>query len=291
MSSRCPIFAQILAGLDPTEFARCADAFAGARAPRGPSAYEHFLALCLNQLTHRESLRDLVTYLGARAGRSDHLGFRQRPTRSGLAYANAHRDWRVFAAVAEVLMRRAQRLAGEAPPAELPAVVLALDASLIELSLALYPWARRQPTEASVKLHTRLSLRGNLPVWSAVTEATVPDQKALDWIPKQPGAFYVLDRDYLDFSRLAPLHAAGAFFVVRAKRHVRFRVTASRPVDKATGLRCDQTIVRTTRWSRRHVDFPLRRVRLRDAERQLTLVLLTNDFTLSLLASMAPRSV
>jgi hypothetical protein len=281
MSSRCPVFVQILAGLDPTEFARCAQPFASARAPRGPSAYEHFLALCLHQLTQRESLRDLVTCLAARAGRGYHLGFRQRLTRSGLAYANAHRDWRIFAAVAALLMRRAQRLLGTAAPrADAPAVVMALDASLIELSLALFPWARRQPTEASVKLHTLFEVRRQVPVWNAVSEARVPDQKALGWIPIQPGAFYVLDRGYLDFSRLAPLHAAGAFFVVRSKCHVRFRVTASRPVDKATGLRCDQTIVLTTRWSRRHVDFPLRRVRLRDAERQLTLVLLTNDFTL-----------
>lgn len=282
MSSRSPVFAQLLNGLDPAEFARCADAFSGPRIPRGPSPYEHFLALCLHQLTRRESLRDLVTTLQARAGRCYHLGLRQPPTRTGLAYANHHRDWRIFAAVAQVLARRAQRLAEANPACDplLPEVAMALDSSLIELSLSLFPWAKRQAGEASVKLHTLLNLRGNVPVWTAVSDSCVPDLKALDWIPKLPGAFYVLDRGYLDFSRLAALHAAGAFFVVRSKCHVRFRVTGSRTVDKTTGLRCDQTIRLTTRWSRRFFDEPLRRVRLRDEENRLTLVLLTNNFAL-----------
>jgi hypothetical protein len=279
MSSRCPVFAQILGGLDPTEFARCAAPFAGARPPRGPSAYDHFLALCFHQLTHRESLRDLVTCLQARPERAYHLGFRSRLTRSGLAYANAHRDWRVFAAVAHVLMRRVQRLLPATAAAE-PALAFALDASLVDLSLALFPWARRQPREAAVKLHTLLHLRSQVPVWSAVTEAAVPDLKALDDLPVWPGAFYVMDRGYLDFSRLAPLHEAGAYFVVRSKRHVSFRVLASRPVDKTTGLRCDQTIQLRTRWSRRFLDCPLRRVHVRDPERGLSLVLLTNHFEL-----------
>ncbi len=281
MSSRSPVFAQILAGLDPTEFSRCAADFAGARTPRGPTAYEHFLALCLHQLTRRESLRDLVVTLQARAGRCYHLGLRAPLSRSGLAYANAHRDWRLFAAVAQVLMRRAQRLhpamALEAP---LPELAFALDSSLIELSLELFPWARRQPGEASLKLHTLLNVHHQTPHWVALSEASLPDQKALDAVPKLPGAFYILDRGYLDFSRLAPLHTMGAFFVVRSKRHVRFRVVASRTVDKTTGLRCDQTIRLSTRWSRRHIQFPLRRIRLYDAQRQLTLILLTNHFEL-----------
>lgn len=281
MSSRSPIFAQILSGLDPTEFARCAAAFAGARTPRGPSAYEHFLALCLHQLTRRESRRDLVVTLQARAGRCYHLGLRRPLTRSGLAHANAHRDWRLFAAVAQVLMRRAQRLTPPiAAESSLPELAFALDSSMIESSLALFPWARRQPNEASVKLHTLLNGHHQLPHWVALTEASLPDQKALDSIPKLPGAFYMLDRGYLDFSRLAPLHAAGAFFVVRSKCPVRFRVAVSRAVDKSTGLRCDQTIRLKTGWSRRFIPFPLRRVRLYDAQRQLTLVLLTNHFEL-----------
>jgi hypothetical protein len=283
MSSRSPVFAQLLNGLDPAEFARCAAAFPGPRIPRGPSPYEHFLALCLHQLTRRESLRDLVTTLQARAGRCYHLGLRQPPTRTGLAYANHHRDWRIFAAVAQVLARRAQRLAEANPACDplLPEVAMALDSSLIELSLSLFPWAKRQAGEASVKLHTLLNLRGNVPIWTAVSDSCVPDLKALDWIPKLPGAFYMLDRGYLDFSRLAALHAAGAFFVVRSKCHVRFRVIASRTVDKTTGLRCDQTIRLTTRWSRRFLAEPLRRVRLRDEENRLSLVLLTNNFELA----------
>ena len=280
MSSRATIFAQLLHGLDPTEFARCAAPFAGQRQPRGPSAYEHFLALCFHQLTHRESLRDLVATLKARPARCYHAGFRQLPTRSGLAYVNAHRDWRLFAAVAELLMRRVQRLTPAPATAPLPELAYALDASLIELSLALFPWAKRQPHDACVKLHVLLHLRTQAPLWTAVTEASVPDQKGLDGVPKLPGAFYVLDRAYLDFSRLAPLHAIGAFLVVRAKCHVRFRVFVSRPVDKHTGLRCDQTIRLTTRWSRRFLNVPLRRIRLYDAEQKLTLIVLTNNFEL-----------
>lgn len=189
MTSRSPVFAQILSGLDPTEFARCAAAFSALRTPRGPSPYEHFLALCLHQLTRRESLRDLVTTLHARAERCYHLGLRQPPTRSGLAYANHHRDWRVFAAVAQVLARRAQRLAQLAPPNDplLPEVAMALDASLIELSLALFPWAKRHPSEASVKLHTLLDLRGNVPGWTAVSDASVPDLKSIGLDPQGAG--------------------------------------------------------------------------------------------------------
>lgn len=282
MSNRSPVFAQLMQYLDPTEFARCAARFPARRRPRGLSAYDHFLALCFAQLTYRESLRDIAACLSARPARSYHLGLRSRITRTNLAYANEHRDWRVFAAVAELLMRRAQGLYLAPAPSdgEVPAVAYALDASIIELSLALFPWARWHRSCSAVKLHSLVSVQHQTPAWIAVTEAGFPEQKTLEQVPLEPGAFYLLDRGYLDFGRLARLHRAEVYFVVRSKCHVRFRVRRSRPVDKRTGLRCDQTIALTSSWSRRSFPGLLRRVRIRDELAGRSLVLLTNHFGL-----------
>ena len=282
MTTRRPVFAQIMCALDPTEFARCAADFPSPRQPRGLSAYDHFLALCFGQLTQREGLRDIVACVRARSARAYHMGFRSNLTRTNLAYANQHRDWRVFAAVAQLLMQRARPLYQPQPVAdpEWPAVVYALDASLIELSLSLFPWAHWQPTIAGVKLHALLNLQGNLPAWCLITEATCADQKTLAEVPLEKGAFYILDRGYLDFPRLARLQAGEVYFVVRAKARLRFRVLASGAVDKSTGLRCDQTIALTGRYSRTDFPVPLRRVRLRDEAASRTLVLYTNNFEL-----------
>ena len=281
MPGSSPVFAQIMSALHPQEFAPCVEGFPPPRRPRARSAYDHFLALCFAQPTGREGLRDLVVCLNARPARSYQAGFRTRLTRPNLAYANEHRDWRALAAVAQVPRRRAARLYAAAPSAaNLPALTYALDASLIDLGLALFPWGVWQRTAAAVRLHTLLSLRGPVPTWVAVTEAGVPDRKMLDQIPLQSGAFYVMDRGYLDFTRLARLHAGGVFFVVRSKRHVRFRVLAARAVDKPTGLRCDQTVRLTSSWSRRSFPGSLRRVRVRDAATGRALVLLRNHFDL-----------
>jgi hypothetical protein len=282
MSSRSPVFAQIMHYLDPTEFARCAARFPTPRRPRGLSAYDHFLALCFAQLTDRESLRDIAACLNARPARRYHLGFRSRLTRTNLAYANARRDWRAVAAVAQRLMHKTRDLYQTEVPSdpELPAVVYALDASIIELSLAAFPWARWHRSAAGVKLHSLLSLRGPVPAWILVTEAGFAEQKTLDQVPLEPGAFYVMDRGYLDFGRLARLDHAEVYFVVRSKCHVRFRVRTSRPVDKRTGLRCDQTIRLTSSWSRGSFPGPLRRIRIRDTVAGRSLVLLTNHFEL-----------
>src|ERR1700722_13257698 len=260
MSTRSPVFAQIMQALDPTEFARCAARFPAPRRPRSLSAYDHFLALCFGQLTWRESLRDLVICLNARTARAYHLGLRSDITRTNLAYANAHRDWRLFAEVAQLLMRRARRLYLTPTPTdpELPALAYALDASIIHLSLSLFPWAHWKERMAAMKLHTLLSLRGSIPAWCLVTEATCPEQITLDQLPLEPGAFYV----------------------VRSKCHVRFRVLPSQPVNKQIGLRCDQTISLTSSWSRHSFGGPLRRIRIRDAMTGQSLVLLTNHFEL-----------
>lgn len=279
MFTRRPVFAQVITFLDPTEFARCAALFPMRRPPRGLSAFDHFLALVFAQLTHRESLRDLAVCLQSQ--RAYHAGFRSRPTRTNLAYANQHRDWRVFAAVAEVLMRRVRQVYQHQPrELELPEVCYALDSSIIDLSLAVFPWAHWQTRAAAVKLHTLLSLQSLSPAWIAVTEASFPDQKALALLPLDPGACYVMDRGYLDFPRLARWQQAGAYFVVRSLGNVRFRVVESRPVDRSTGLRCDQLIRLTTFRSHRAYPQVLRRVRIYDEQHQQRLVLLTNQLTL-----------
>lgn len=274
------VFSQITSVLYPSEFARCAETFRTQRPTRGLSAYDHFLALCFGQLTYRESLRDIVACLGAKKSMLYHLGFRGTLSRTNLAYANAHRDWRLFQSLAQILMRRAGRLyRDETADPELPEVAFALDSSIISLSLDLFPWGYYAFSKrAAVKLHLMLSLQGNLPAWASITEADYPDMKVLDLIPLRPGAYYIMDRGYLDFRRLYRLHQAGAFFVVRNKQHVNFRVVSSSPVDKSTGLRCDQIIQLRTPWSTRAYPERLRRIRLYDQQNQLHLILLSNQF-------------
>ena len=276
------VFAQIISPLYQTEFSRCVDQFPMRRSSRSFSAYDHFLALCFGQLTYRESLRDIVACLSCRPHLQYHLGFRGRITRTNFAYANEHRDWRVFAAVAEVLIRRASQLYREDPTdPDFPQLAFALDSSIIHLRLKLFPWAYwARSRSGALKLHTLISLKGNLPVWSAITEASFPDMKMLDHLPIAPGAFYVMDRGYLDFTRLVGLQQGGAKFVVRSKCHVRFYVVQSRKVDKNTGLRCDQTVRLKSSWSRKVYRLPLRRIRFRDESQNRSLVFLTNDFDL-----------
>jgi hypothetical protein len=281
MPGSSPVFAQIMSALHPQEFARCCQAFPPPRRPRGLSAYDHFLALCFAQLTGRDGLRDLVVCLKARPARSYQSGFRTRVTRTNLAYANEHRDWRCFAAVAQLLMRRAARLYAQEPvDPDVPHVIYALDSSLIDLSLALFPWAVWQHTDAAVKLHALFQVHSSVPTWTAVSEASIPDSKMLDQIPLEKGAYYVMDRGYLDFSRLSRLNSSGACFVVRCKCHVRLRAIQRRPVDKNLGLRSDQTVQLTTSWSRRRYHGLLRRVRIYDPLAHRSLVLLTNQFDL-----------
>lgn len=282
MQSPSTVFSQITSALYPAEFARCVEQFPTERATRGLTEYDQFLALCFGQLTYRESLRDIVGCLRAKPSLLYHLGFRGNIARTNLAYANHHRDWRLFQAIAQILMRRAARLyQTEAMDPDWPRVAFALDSSIISLSLNLFPWGYyARSKQAAVKLHLMLSLQGNLPAWAAITEAHFPDMKILDHIPVALGAYYVMDRGYLDFVRLFKVHRAGGFFVVRNKRNVKFRVTAARPVAKTTGLRCDQTIRLTSPWSIESYPATLRRIRLYDAENKVTLVLFSNQFHL-----------
>lgn len=278
------VFAQILAGLNRMELPRAAARFPMPRASRALSVHDHFAAMVFAQLTHRESLRAIEACLGSRPARAYLMGFRGRVTRTNLAYANEHRDWRVFADVAAVLMRRARRLYAETPfELGLEADLFALDATLIELSLALCPWARWQKEQASVKLNVLLHLRDDIPVFASLHEGNRHEVASLDEIPVYPGAYYALDRGYVHFLRLHRLHAAGAFFVTRLKAGIRYYVAESRTVDETVGLRCDQTIRLNSRTGRREYPEALRRISYVDPESGQALVFLTNQFELAAL--------
>ena len=284
MNPTSAVFAQIMAGLDATELARAAARFPMPRASRALSAYDHFAAMVFAQLTFRESLRGIEACLHTRASAAYRMGIRGRVTRTNLAYANDNRDWRVFAEMTAVLMRRAQRLYSDTPPAlGLEADLFALDATVIDLSLALFPWARWQQHQASVKLNVLLDLRGEIPVFASLHEGNRHEVASLDEIQVSPGSYYVLDRGYLDFLRLHRLHQAQAFFVTRLKSNTRYYVAESRPVDEATGLRCDQTIRLNSPKGRKCYPDSLRRISFVDPETGLWLVFLTNQFELDAL--------
>jgi IS4 transposase len=281
MKNSPTVFAQVMGGLDATELARAVVRFPMPRVSKTLRAYDHFAAMVFAQLTYRESLRGIEACLNARPALAYHMGIRGRVTRTNLAYANDHRDWRVFAEVAAILMRRAQRLTAEAPPAlGLEADLFALDATVIELSLALFPWARWKKDLASVKLNVLLDLRGDIPVFASLHEGQRHEVASLDELPVQAGSYYVMDRGYLDFSRLHRLHRAGAFFVTRLKSNTRFYVVASHPVAPASGLRCDQIIKLNSPAGRAGYPVQLRRISYVDAETGQALVFLTNQFDL-----------
>jgi hypothetical protein len=233
------------------------------------------------QLTYRDSLRDTVTCLNAQEAKLFHMGIRGQVRRSTLADANERRDWRLYAAFAQALIVSARRLyAGDKFGADLDGTAYALDTTTIDLCLSLFPWARFHRNKGAVKLHTMIDLRGNIPVVVHIDDGKSYDTDILDVMMPEPGAIYVMDRGYLDFTRLHRLAAAGAFFVVRGKIKQRVRRITSRPVDRTTGIICDQTVVLTIRQTARKYPAKLRRVRYRDPETGKTFIFLTNNFEL-----------
>jgi hypothetical protein len=277
------LFSQITSNLHAWEFSRLLEKFPHAKPVRGLTEYDHFLAMCFGQLTYRESLRDIVGCLNSKPKLLYHLGFRGRLTRTNLAYANKHRDWRLFQSLAETLMRRAGRLYHkDSLNLDLPNMVFALDSSIISLALNLFPWGYYARTkQAALKLHLMLSLQGNLPAWAVLTGANVADLTMIDHIPVHPGAHYVMDRGYMDFVRLYRLHKGGAFFVVRCKEPVSFKVLDRRKVNKSAGFKCDQTVRLKSNWSAKSFPEPMRKIRFFDQENKVMLVLLTNNFSLT----------
>ena len=281
MNSGKTILAQILEGLHPEQFQRCASLFPTLRRTHALSAYDHFAAMIFAQLTHRESLRDIEACLNARSNLLYHLGMRGNVTRTNLAYANEHRPSALFAELAMLLMRRAHKLyAGTKDALDLDGELFAIDSTLIDLSLAIFPWARWQGTQAAVKLNVLLAVAPEMPEFCTLVDADVHDVNFLDEVAFKPGGYYTMDRGYVDYSRLHKIHQAGAWFVTRAKSNMSFYVVESRSVDKASGLRCDQTIRLKAAKARRDYPEPLRRVCYYDGETKKYFVFLTNNFAL-----------
>jgi IS4 transposase len=278
------IFAQLLDFLPRHELRRCVARYRGDYRVRRFSCFDQFLAMSFAQLTGRESLRDIETCLRVMRPKLYHAGFRARVYRNTLAKANERRDWRIWADLAQVLIVRARTLyAGEDFGVELEQTAYAFDSTTIDLCLSLFPWARFRKTKAAVKMHTLLDLRGNIPCFILITDGKVHDVRALDHLSLEPSAFYIMDRGYIDYRRLYVFTQNAAFFIVRAKRNLDRRRLDSRKVDKATGLRSDQTIVLCGPKSSRECPLPLRRVVFYDAENKKRFVFLTNNFALSAL--------
>jgi hypothetical protein len=275
------VFAQITQHLPLTTFRRCVARYGGEHKVKTFSCLEHYLCMAFAQLTYRESLRDIEACLRAQAGKLYHMGIKSRVSRSTLADANEVRDWRLYAEFAQSLIGIARRLyIGEPFGVDLKETVYALDASTIDLCLSVFPWAPFRSTKAAIRLHTLLDLRGNIPSFLHISDGKLHDVNVLDLLLPEPGAFYVMDRGYIDFERLHRLHRAGSFFVTRAKSNLKAQRRYSHPVDRSTGLMCDQTIVLTGFYSRQDFDTPLRRIKFKDPKTGKWLVFLTNNFAL-----------
>lgn len=276
------VFSQLMDHLPQHSFRRYVARFGGNRSIKSFSCQDQFRCMAFAQLTYRDSLRDTVTCLNAQPAKLYHMGIRGAVRRSTLADANERRDWRLYAAFASALIVIARRLYADEPfGADLDNAAYALDTTTIDLCLSMFPWARFQRTKAAVKLHTMIDLRGNIPVIVHIDDGKSYDTDILDVLVPEPGAVYIMDRGYLDFARLYRLKQAAAFFVVRAKSKQRLRRITSRPVDRTSGIICDQTVALTIRQTAGRYPERLRRIRYRDRERGRTLIFLTNNFDLA----------
>jgi hypothetical protein len=278
------IFAQLMDFLPVYEFHKCVQRYNGHYKVKHFSCWNQFLCMAFAQLTYRESLRDIEACLRSAQRKLYHMGFRSNISRNTLAHANQIRDWRIYADFAQILIGQARRLyANDSFGVELNQTAYALDSTTIDLCLSLFPWAKFRAHKAAVKLHTLLDLRGSIPSLVIITHGKVHDVNILDQLIFEPGAFYIIDRGYLDFDRLYAIHQALAFFVTRAKSNFRFRRLYSRPVDKSTGVLSDQIVVLEGFYSRKAYPDKLRRVRYFDTNQNKRFIFLTNNFTLSAL--------
>lgn len=281
MNSGRTVFSQLVEHLSHKEFQKCVARYGGDRYAKKLTCWQQFLAMAFAQLTYRESLRDIEACLGAVGGKLYHMGFGSSVARSTLADANESRDWRIFADFAQVLIGIARPLyAGDAMGVDLDRSLYALDSTTIDLCLSLFPWAAFRKHKAAVKMHTLLDLHGNIPTFIRITDGKVHDVNILDEIMPEAGAFYVMDRGYIDFERLYRFTLSSAFFVVRTKSNVLLQRRYSRPVDKSTGVRSDHTVILTSLGSASAYPDPLRRVTYFDQKTGKRLKFLTNNFTL-----------
>src|SRR5881296_523290 len=272
------VFSQLIAFLPDREFRRCVARYEGDARLRGFSCWDQYLTMAFAQLTYRESLRDIEACLRALGAKLYHMGFQSKVARSTLADANESRDWRIFADFAQVLIRIARPLCATDPiGVDLDQTLYALDSTTIDLCLALFPWAKFRKHKAAVKMHTLLDLRGNIPTFIRITEGRVHDVNILDEIMPEPGAFYVMDRAYVDFERLFFLTLSSAFFVVRTKTNVLLQRRYSHKIDKSTDVRSDHTVILTSFESASVYPDALRRVTYLDVDKNKRFRFLTNN--------------
>jgi len=275
------IFTQLMDFLPVYEFQKSVQRYNGHYKVKHFSCWNQFLCMAFAQLTYRESLRDIEACLRSNQRKLYHMGFRGKVSRNTLAHANQVRDWRIYADFAQILIGQARRLyANDSFGVELNQTAYALDSTTIDLCLSMFPWAKFRAHKGAVKLHTLLDLRGSIPSLVIITHGKVHDVNILDQLCFEPGAFYIIDRGYLDFGRLYAIHQASAFFVTRTKSNFRFRRLYSLPVIKSTGIQCDQIIVLEGFYSHKAYPDKLRRIRFFDTDQNKRLVFLTNNFTL-----------
>ena len=273
------VFSQLMDFLPMHQFRRCVDRYNGNYHMKQFSCLDQFLCMAFAQLSYRESLRDIESCLRAMHNKLYHMGIRSRVSKSTLADANEKRDWRIYADFAQVLIHTARQLyRNDDFGVELDETVYALDASTIDLCLSLFPWARFRKTKEAIKLHTLLDLRGSIPSFISITVGTVHYVNVLDELVPEPGAFYIMYRGYLDFERLYLLNQYMAFFVIRSKRNTRFRRLYSHPINKSTGLRCDQTVVLTGVYTKKYYPDKLRQVTFFDEQNNRSFSFLSNNF-------------
>ena len=275
------VFSQLLSFLPDREFRRCVARYDGDARPRGFSCWDQYLSMAFAQLTYRDGLRDIEACLRSLGGKLYHMGFHGRVARSTLADANDSHDWRIYADFAQVLIRMARPLYASDPiGVELEQSLYALDSTTIDLCLSLFPWAKFRKHKAAVKMHTLLDLHGNIPTFISITSGKVHDVNILDEILPEAGAFYVMDRGYVDFERLYVFTLSAAFFVVRTKSNVLLQRRYSHSVDKTTGVRSDHTVILIAIDSAKAYPDALRRISYLDVETRKRFKFLTNNFTL-----------
>ncbi len=279
------VFAQLMEFLPWRRFQRLVIKYHGDRYVKHFSCSNQFLCMAFAQLTYRESLRDIEACLRAHTVKLYHLGIRGGVSRSNLAHANELRDWRIYAEFAQALIGIARPMYADEPlEVDLANTAYALDSTLIELCLSMFPWARYRSTDSAIKLHTLLDLRGSIPSFLYVSDGKFSDFAILDQLIPEPGAFYVMDRGFIDYARLHRFHEGGAFFVVRAKSNLHAHRRYSHPVDRSSGLRSDQTVLLSNFYAHKDFPEPLRRVRIKDLHTGKSIVLLTNNFALPALS-------
>lgn len=275
------VFSQVTDHLPLHTFRRAVQRYQGERYVKQFRCLDQYLVMAFAQLTYRDSLRDIEACLRAQQTKLYHMGIRATISRSTLAEANERRDWRIYADFAQALIKLARPLYAEEDLGfDLDQTVYALDASTIDLCLSLFPWAHFRSTKSAVKLHTLLDVRGNIPTFLHISDGKLHDVNVLDILLPEPGAFYIMDRGYLDFKRLFTLTQAGAFFVIRAKRKTRYQRRYSHAIDHSHGLRCDQTIMLTGATTLHAYPQPLRRVKYYDRKTDKTFNFLTNNFVI-----------